>query len=101
MRSSKTSTGCSHVSPNGEIGRRELLGGLAALASMAAAGLLPSRSAFAAEGEADLVVRNGRVLILGKDFGQAEAIAVREGRVLAVGSDREIRRTITRRTREI
>jgi predicted amidohydrolase YtcJ len=81
--------------------RRQMLGGLAAYAAMAAAGLMPGRATYAADGDADLVIRNGRVLLIDKGFQQAEAIAIRDGRVLAVGSDRDIRRNITSRTRQI
>ena len=89
-----------HFSTMPMMDRRQMLGGLAAYVAMAAAGLQPSRAAYAAEGEADLVIRNGRVLILDKDFQQAQAIAIRGGRVLAVGTDKDIRRNITSRTRE-
>jgi hypothetical protein len=74
--------------------RRQMLGGLAAYAAMAAAGLMPNRATYAADGDADLVIRNGRVLLIDKRFQQAEAIAIRDGRVLAVGADRDIRRNI-------
>jgi predicted amidohydrolase YtcJ len=78
-----------------------MLGGIAAHAAMGALGFLPKQAAHAAEGDADLVIRNGRVLLLDPGFRQAEAIAIRDGRVLAVGADRDIRRNIGRRTREI
>lgn len=90
-----------HASPLLMLDRRQVLGGVAAYAALAAAGIMPSRASYAAEGEADLVIRNGRVLILDKGFRQAEAIAIRAGKVLAVGTDSDIRRNIARRTREI
>lgn len=83
------------------LNRRQMLGGLYACTAVAASGWLPEQAAYAADGEADLVIRNGRVLILDRGFRQAEAIAIRGGRVLAVGADRDIRRNVTSRTREI
>lgn len=78
--------------------RRRMLQGAA---SASAAGLLAPAVARAAPGPADLVIRNGRVLLLDPKFRQAEAIAVRGGVVLAIGTDREIKRHIGQRTREI
>ncbi|GAA4224006.1 amidohydrolase [Actinomadura meridiana] len=52
-----------------------------------------------ADMDADLVIHNGRVLVLDEHFRTADAIAVRDGRVLAVGSDRDVRRHAGPRTR--
>lgn len=41
-------------------------------------------------GPADLIVHNGRVLVLDERFREAEAVAVRDGRILAVGGEKEI-----------
>jgi len=80
------------------LGRRQILqGSLVAVA----AGMGPARAASAAGGEADLVIRNGRVLVLDEGFQTAEAIAVGKGRILAVGTDQEVRSFITSRTREL
>jgi hypothetical protein len=83
-----------------EIVRRTVLRGAAAAAGIAATGVLPGPAAHAsAAGGADLVIRNGRVLVLDRWFRVAEALAVRGGRVLAVGRDREVCGLIGRHTR--
>jgi predicted amidohydrolase YtcJ len=88
--------------PRSSLDRRNLLQGAIFLSAGAiAGGLIPGAAAYAAEGDADFVIRNGRVLVLDKGFRQAEAIAFRDGRVLAVGSDQEIRARMTSRTREL
>ncbi|WP_246237062.1 amidohydrolase [Actinomadura chibensis] len=68
-------------------------------AGTAATGMLPAVSARAdGGGDADLVIHNGRVLVLDKHFRKAEAVAVRDGRVLAVGTARDMRRHTGKRT---
>ena len=49
----------------------------------------------------DLVLYNGKVLTVDREFRVAEAVAVRDGRILAVGSDAEIRPLIGPRTRTV
>lgn len=83
------------------VDRRRVLGGIVAGTALGGTGLLTLPTAYAAEGEADLVIRNGRVLVLDKNFRQAEALAIRDGKVLAVGTDREIRRITSSRTQQI
>lgn len=71
--------------------------GLTALAAVALACALPSRSADAAEpppgrtgAAADLVLRGGRIHTLDPARPTASALAVRGNRVLAVGSDAQV-----------
>lgn len=83
-----------------EFDRRQLLRGAAAVAAgTAAAGVLPGGAAQAGGGSADLIIHNGRILVLDERFRTAEAVAIRAGRVLAVGRERDIRRLAGRRTR--
>ncbi|WP_171074559.1 twin-arginine translocation signal domain-containing protein [Nonomuraea basaltis] len=80
--------------------RRQFLQGGAALA---AAGLLPAQAAHAdaAQGGADLVIHNARVLVLDKGFRIAQAVAVWNGVMQALGRDREVLRLAGRRTEVI
>ena len=50
---------------------------------------------------ADLVLRNGKILTLDRDFSVKEAIAIRDGHFVAVGSDRDVRVLVGRGTRVI
>jgi len=50
---------------------------------------------------ADVVLRNGKVLTLDRNFSIKEAVAIKDGRFLAVGSDREMRLFAGPRTRII
>ena len=85
-----------------EIDRRTVLRGTAAMAAGPAfAGTLGSQAARATDEVADLVIHNGKVLVLDKDFRQASAVAIRDGRVLAVGTDRSLRRYRGARTQVI
>src|SRR3954451_11417890 len=43
-------------------------------------------------GQAELIIRGGRVLTMGCAPAEARAVAIAGGRILAVGSDREIAR---------
>ncbi|GAA4735514.1 amidohydrolase [Phytohabitans rumicis] len=82
-----------------ELDRRQLLRGAAAVAAgTVAAGALPAGAAYAHGTSADLVIHNGRVLVLDERFRTAEAVAIRGGRVLAVGRARDVRRLVGRRT---
>ncbi|MFI0485340.1 amidohydrolase [Actinomadura sp. 9N215] len=93
-----------------EMDRRQVLRGAAAVtAGTATAGMLPAATAHAdpAPGtaggtgrhrDADLIIHNGRVLVLDKHFRKAEAVAIRDGRILAVGSARDVQRYKGRRT---
>ena len=79
---------------NPELNRRQVLGGAAAVAAgTALAGMLPSRAAHASpsQGTADLVIHNGRVLVLDNGFRQASAVAIRDGKILAVGTGSSLR----------
>jgi predicted amidohydrolase YtcJ len=79
------------------IGRRGVLRGALAAGAM---GVLSAPTARAStRGAADLVIRNGQVLVLDRRFRVAEALAVRGGRVVAVGRDRDVCRLVGRRTR--
>jgi predicted amidohydrolase YtcJ len=60
--------------------------------------MLPAQAGHANGGSADLVIHNGRVLVLDERFHTAEAVAIRGGRVLAVGRERDIGRLAGRRT---
>ncbi|WP_067456248.1 amidohydrolase [Actinomadura macra] len=87
-----------------EMDRRQVLRGAAAVtAGTAATGMLSTATAHAGtshtNGNADLVINNGRVLVLDKHFRKAEAVAIRDGRVLAVGSARDMKRYTGRRTK--
>ncbi|XRQ10532.1 amidohydrolase [Actinomadura welshii] len=88
--------------------RRFLRGSAAAAAGVAIAGGLPAQAALAqpggrgrGRGPADLIIRNGKVLLLDKHFRTAEAVAIRDGVVLWAGRDRDMRRFAGRRTQTI
>ncbi|TDD35944.1 amidohydrolase [Actinomadura sp. KC06] len=85
-----------------EMDRRRVLRGAAVVtAGTATAGMLPAGAAHAAPGrdrDADLIIHNGRVLVLDRRFRTAEAVAIRDGRILAAGSARDVRRHKGRRT---
>ncbi|WP_242884221.1 amidohydrolase [Actinomadura litoris] len=85
------------------IDRRQVLHGAAAVAAgTAAVGVLPAGAAHAdgeRSGDADLVIHNGKVLVLDEHFHEAEAVAIRDGRILAVGRARDMRRHTGRRTK--
>ncbi|QXJ24281.1 amidohydrolase [Actinomadura graeca] len=87
-----------------EMDRRQVLRGAAAVtAGTAATGMLPAGTAHAGtghgDGNADLIIDNGRVLVLDGHFRKAEAVAIRDGRVLAVGRSRDMRRYTGSRTK--
>ena len=46
--------------------------------------------------QADMLLLNGKVLTVDKDFSTREALAIRDGKVLATGSDADIRKLATR-----
>ncbi|WP_327692501.1 amidohydrolase [Streptomyces sp. NBC_00459] len=85
-----------------EVNRRQALrGAVAAATGVAAAGVLPAgvaQAAGTAGTSADLVIHNGRVLVMDGKNRVAEALAVRGGRVVAVGRARDVRRLVGRRT---
>jgi predicted amidohydrolase YtcJ len=83
-----------------EISRRQALTAAAAVAGGATA-VAVTASPAAASGAADLVVLNGRVLVMDGRFRVAQALAVRGGRVVALGSNRGIRRLAGSRTRVV
>jgi predicted amidohydrolase YtcJ len=84
-----------------EISRRHALTAAGAVAGGVATVALAASPAAAGGATADLVVLNGRVLVMDGGFRVAQALAVRGGRVLAVGSNRDIRRLAGRRTRVV
>ncbi|TDE21956.1 amidohydrolase family protein [Actinomadura sp. 6K520] len=86
--------------------RRFLQGSAAAAAGIAIAGSLPAEAAAAAprergRGPADLIIRNGKVLIMDEHFRTADAIAIRDGVVVGAGRDRDMRRFAGRGTQTI
>jgi predicted amidohydrolase YtcJ len=40
---------------------------------------------------ADLILRNGKIITVDRDFSVKQSVAIRDGRFVAVGSDREVR----------
>src|SRR5438093_10038499 len=50
---------------------------------------------------ADLVLRNGKIITVDRDFSIKQAVAIRDGRFVAIGSDRDVRVLTARRTRVI
>lgn len=57
--------------------------------------------AAAAPAPADLVLRNGKIITVDRDFSIKQALAIRDGRFVAVGEDRDVRVLIGRGTRVI
>ena len=58
--------------------------------SLSAAILLIMLSCNAQKKQADLILTNGKVYTVDKEFGTAEAIAIKDHRIIAVGSSQEI-----------
>ncbi|MCP9964875.1 amidohydrolase family protein [Actinomadura madurae] len=86
--------------------RRFLRGSAAAAAGIAITEALPAEAAAAGAGDrgrgpADLIIRNGTVLVMDEHFRTADAVAIRDGVVVGVGRDKDIRRLAGRRTRTI
>src|SRR6266511_3208716 len=50
---------------------------------------------------ADLVLRNGKIITVDRDFSIKQAVAIRDGRFVAVGNDHDVRILTARRTRVI
>ena len=50
---------------------------------------------------ADIVLRNGKIITVDRDFSIKEAVAIKDGRFLAVGSERDIRLLTGPRTRVV
>jgi len=55
----------------------------------------------AAPAPADLVLRNGKIITVDRDFSIKQAVAIRDGRFVAVGGERDVRVLIGRGTRVI
>ena len=55
----------------------------------------------AAPAPADLVLRNGKIITVDRDFSIKQAVAIRDGRFVAVGAERDVRVLIGRGTRVI
>lgn len=85
-----------------EVSRRGVIAGAAVAGVTGAAAGLGSAPAAAARvarrKHADMVILNGKVLVMNKGFTKAQAVAVRNGKVVAHGSNREIKRLMGRRT---
>jgi predicted amidohydrolase YtcJ len=71
------------------------------LATLCAAALLSGIAHAAAAEEADLILRNGKVVTVDDRFTIAQAIAIKGERVLATGANREIEKLRGARTRSI
>jgi hypothetical protein len=50
---------------------------------------------------ADLVITNGKVITVDKDFSIAEAVAVKDGKIVAVGTSSEVSKFIGKNTRTL
>lgn len=85
---------------SGTLDRRQILGRAAAVAAGAvAAQALPGAVAAArGDGPADLIVHNGRVLLMDRHLRTAEAVAIRDGVVIGVGRERDVTRLAGRGT---
>lgn len=82
----------------GDVSRRAAIG-LAAGTAVGVAGAGVSQAGSRpGRGPADLVLFNGRVLLMDRGYRVVEAIAVRDGRVVATGETRDLRRLVGRRT---
>ncbi|MEU8798456.1 amidohydrolase [Spirillospora sp. NPDC048819] len=86
--------------------RRFLQGSAAAAAGVAIAGTLPAEAATAdpggrGRGPADLIIHNGKVLVMDERFRTADAVAIRDGVVVGVGRDRDMRRFAGRGTQTL
>ena len=55
----------------------------------------------AAPAPADLVLRNGKIITVDREFSIKQALAIRDGRFIAVGGERDVRVLIGRGTRVI
>ncbi|GAA1022347.1 amidohydrolase [Acrocarpospora pleiomorpha] len=73
-------------------------------AGAALAGALPASPALAhgqGKGPADLIVHNGRVVVMDRRMRIAQAVAIRDGVVIGVGNDRDMLKLSGRRTQSI
>jgi predicted amidohydrolase YtcJ len=71
------------------------------LATLAITAALLAAQPAAAQGPADLVVLNGKVLTVDAKFTTAEAVAIRDGVFLVVGSNADARKLVAEKTRVI
>jgi predicted amidohydrolase YtcJ len=74
---------------------------LLALAACSGAHEVDFERSLAVPAPADLVLRNGKIITVDRDFSIRQAVAIRDGRFVAVGSDRDVRVLIGRGTRVI
>ena len=49
--------------------------------------------------KADLVITNGKVITVDKDFSIRQAVAVKDGKIVAVGSDEDVKALVASDTR--
>ncbi len=71
---------------------------LACVAGMVSAGLASSLAGEAAEAPADIILHNGRIVTVDRQFSIASAIAIRGNRILRVGSGSDVLATRGSRT---
>jgi predicted amidohydrolase YtcJ len=74
---------------------------LLALAACGASREVDFERSLAVPAPADLILRNGKIITVDRDFSIRQAVAIRDGRFIAVGSDRDVRVLIGPRTRVI
>jgi predicted amidohydrolase YtcJ len=74
---------------------------LLALAGCAGSREVDFERSLAVPAPADLVLRNGKIITVDRDFSIRQAVAIRDGRFIVVGSDRDVRVLIGRGTRVI
>jgi len=48
---------------------------------------------------ADLVIINGKVVTVDKEFSIAQAVAVKDGRIIAVGKNEELKELVGKKTK--
>jgi predicted amidohydrolase YtcJ len=74
---------------------------LFAFAACGGSGEVDFERSLAVPAPADLVLRNGKIITVDRDFSIRQAVAIRGGRFIAVGSDGDVRVLIGRGTRVI
>ncbi|HEX2930739.1 MAG TPA: amidohydrolase [Candidatus Binatia bacterium] len=84
-------------------GLNQLALGLLLLTLLACSGTREAdfERSLAAPAPADLVLRNGKIITVDRDFSIKQALAIRDGRFIAVGGERDVRVLIGRGTRVI
>jgi adenine deaminase len=50
---------------------------------------------------ADLILRNGKIITVDRDFSVKQAVAIRDGRIVTVGGERDVRVLVGPKTRVI